>query len=1304
MPGAKIVGRVAIKIIPDTSEFKNEAKSELERAGRGLEVTAEVNLDTTGVKEQAKKIKEEVQSVLQDINLDINLDNEGSLKAAITRVRAELGKLGSIDLPIDINEASLNAALELLNEQLDHIRSIHIEVDESSQSSIRAAIARIDAELSGLRSVEIDVKVDEGELNALREMLTKDLRLELKLDYDDDASIQAAVEKINQELKAIDEVKLDVKLDRASLLKAKEDLKSLLEARAQVKLDVDRAEAQRVHDEIKALVDDVKISTKLDARAVRKTKRELEIAFTRMAELKAKITPEIDALAKAKVEREIDELQDKIDDLKAEIKPETSKAGTALVMAEMARLARSRIVNLYPKVSSTAAASALATLKALSGYRVLSSMFEKIGRSIRKLDKSVPMIGSMAAAIAGLSGWLLSAASNMFSLSSSLAQIGPTFALLPGLIGGFAVGLGVTIAAFSDFNKKVPEAKKALSGLQDVISNNFWDKAQKPIREFVTDLLPQFRSGVEKTATELGTFFGNFATDLKGKLGPSLGQMFKDLSDSINIASGGTKAFSAIIADLGKVGTSYLPRLAQWFVDISDRFANFLARKGESGIKQEVDEGIEALKDLGGVLKHVYGIFSAMNRAATAAGGSTLDTLNQKLKSIEKTMDSPGFQNDMTAVFMSAHEAMDNISGTSGPAFTAFLDRLVMLMTDVLPKAGLAIGTTFRAVFSGLADEGFMGGVTAIFDGLLAAVQILEPAMVPIAKALGALGEIVGAMLPAFAEVVKVAIIPLADAVVYLSPFVIELVKILSGGLRDAIIALTPFFEKLVPIIGDGLAAAADWLAEALPPIVDAFKDMAPIVGGVILAAFGALKEILPPLSDIFMSIYENVKPLVEKLMEAAKDVFPVVADSLKRIAEAAAPVIDTIMRIWKEALEPLIPMLADLIKDYLPKFVDAFKRIEEAIQPFLDALLAVVQFIMPVLVPVIKFLIELFLDSLLGAINGVALVLEGFVEVCKGVWDTLIGYFKFILGIFVGIFTGNFDLLKEGWNQLWTGVWEFVKGIWDMILGAVEFVLNVGIVGSIGKGMKAIWKLIKSGWKLVDDVFKGAWSAIRGGFDAFINAIVGFCRNMMSNAKGAISSGWTAVKRVFSDAYTAIKTAIPGFINDVVQFFKDLPGKITTALGKLGELLVQAGKDLVQGLINGMSGMLGAAVDFAKGLGGKIKSGFKSALGIKSPSRVFRGYGKNIVEGLIVGLDGQRHSLLSAVDRFSEVIAGTTIDGPTIGDPKFSGDVSSAIGGALAYGSGSGVKVLNYYAAAGSSINAEEDLFTAGNRARMGW
>lgn len=63
------------------------------------------------------------------------------------------------------------------------------------------------------------------------------------------------------------------------------------------------------------------------------------------------------------------------------------------------------------------------------------------------------------------------------------------------------------------------------------------------------------------------------------------------------------------------------------------------------------------------------------------------------------------------------------------------------------------------------------------------------------------------------------------------------------------------------------------------------------------------------------------------------------------------------------------------------------------------------------------------------------------------------------------------------------------------------------------------------------------------------------------------------------------------------------------------------AGADLINGLMNGVTSKLTAARDSIVAFGSSIKGWFTSTLGIKSPSRVFMGFGDNIAQGAALGV-----------------------------------------------------------------------------------
>ncbi|MEU2111516.1 hypothetical protein [Streptomyces sp. NPDC019507] len=1258
---ASIVGRIAVKVMPDTSGFKEDLKKKLEKIEHDITVTLRTKADISGARkdvlegvrainadnkktdtrkvrfytkldlagaagevaravreyqnkankhrvvfsatgrqvvQEAQRTRREAQAALSDLHLAVNLDDQGSVLAAVGKVKAALVALGETDIEVDLNEESLNAAAELFEERLDEIGSIELRVDKSSQSSVKSAIAALDRELERLAEVEIKVKLDRASLEEERRRLEKALRLELKVDPRSSNSVKAAIAQIDAELakrKEIDlSVKLDdkalkkarerlekhltldltvdkksmssveaalkqiedqlddlnreeikVKLDKRSLLTAQAQMKAILDAEVQAKVTADRASAQQAADDIQAQLDAIQVRPKLDEKHVAQTKRQLEAAFEQMRNLRAKITPELDALAKRQVERDIDDLQDKIDKLKSDIEPEVSRTGIAAVLAHMAILTRDRIVDLIPRVKLSAAAAAVATLKALSGARVLGELFDSLWDSIKNLDKAAPIIGTLATAVAGLGASGIAATSNLAALSASLASIAPTALLLPGLFGGMAVGLGVTIAAFKDFNKVVPEVKTALSGLQDAISTNFWAQAAEPIRAVVDDLLPKFTSGVKQTATELGGFFGSFATELGTSLGPVLDQMFTDLSDSIGNATKGTDTFASIIATLGKVGTSYLPALANWFVDIAEKFDGFLQRKGENGLKEMIDQGIQALKDLGSVLLNAGGILAGLARAATAAGGSTLGTLADGLERIHRVVDSKGFQTGLTQVFYAAHQAMQEIATISGPAVERFFKSFGGLLTSVLPQVGAIIGTALGAVADALAQPAVSDGIKSLFDGVQDAVEALAPAMAPLGQALGQIAALAGTLLSSLGPLVAAVLTPLSEA----------------------FIQLVPAVQPLVTLLGDAL-------------------------GGVIAA-----------LAPLLLTLVAAVTPLIEQLTAGLAPIIPLITEALAVMSAALAPIITLLVQILQAAITPLIPVVQSLAAEFLPKFSEAFAHVAEAVAPLLEILKNVVDFIMPILAPAIEWLASLLLDSLVDALEGVAKYFEATFDYVMAVWE-----------FFSDLFSGN-------WDELWGDVVRIGKAFWEQIKAAFQILINVGIVGAFGKGFKLLKSGWEAGWTAVKSFGTSLWASIRANFSAFMTAlretptaalrlIIQFFADTWKTISSAASEAWAAVKRIFSTK-----------VSETVTTVRELPGKVKAAFSDAGSILLSAGRAIISGLISGLKSKFGEVKSTLTGLTSKLKDWKGPA---PKDARLLYDAGQLIIKGLIKGLESQ--------------------------------------------------------------------------------
>lgn len=980
---------------------------------------------------------------------------------------------------------------------------------------------------------------------------------------------------------------------------------------------------------------------------------------------------EISSESLEKASKQLEDWRKDNSPLKVDVHIDMGHGSTRAVSTRLSVLSRPRIVDIIPKVNEGAAAAAASALAALSGLRVLDQTFDKFWEFFKNLDKSIPMIGTMALAVAGLSSTLLTTASNTFVLAQSLAQIGPLALTLPGIFGGFALGLGATIAVLKDFNNVLPSIGPMFSALQDTMSANFWGKFADPMRDLIDSLFPAFSAGMSAVSTQLGGFFAGLTGGLSESLAPLLGSMFDNLSSSINIATQATGPLAAIIATLGEVGAAYLPQFAQWFVDITTSFSEWLTKARETG---DLFDWIEIAKTnlaaLGSVLADTGGILAGIARAADEAGGSGLVQLADTLDRVHATVDSPAFQTGLITALKGAHEAMNAISQTAGPAFSYLLEQLAGTLGTVLPSAGRALGTALQAVFSALANPAVQSMVVTVFGALEDAITALVPAVGPLGALFAQLGNTIAVFVQAIGPLLSTALTTLSRVLAMILPALEPVVTLLAGALLAAIQAITPAIYALVPILTQ-----------------------------VVTQVFAALGPILPLIVEALAAI----------------------ATAFVQILAAVAPIIPPLLQLVTAILTPLLPLITTLAQMFGEVLSVAIGALVTALTPFIEMLVKVVEFIMPILVPAIEFLAGILADTLGSAITGVADLFQGMTDVVMGIWNTFS------------------SLLQGDWKGVWEGIKQVAQGIWELIKGAFKVLMNVGIFGvgkkvlgllkgawdGIWKAIKAVaielWNSLKGRWKtFLDDLksvgtnvlnsikkfFSGIWKDIKTaaavGWDLIRTVIINAFRplinalsNILRNLGSILKSGWNGVKSVAKAAWNGILSGIKAIFNKLPDNVQNVIRTVKNAFANAGSWLLDAGKKIIQGLIDGISGMFGSVKDKLGDLTSKLTDW-------KGPEQKDRKLltpaGKLVMKSFLIGLESEYDGIRRSLQGFTNDISGDILQSSiTTG---FSGSMSGSVNGALG-SNNAPAKTFNYYAAAGSSISAEEDLFAALNRGR---
>lgn len=224
--------------------------------------------------------------------------------------------------------------------------------------------------------------------------------------------------------------------------------------------------------------------------------------------------------------------------------------------------------------------------------------------------------------------------------------------------------------------------------------------------------------------------------------------------------------------------------------------------------------------------------------------------------------------------------------------------------------------------------------------------------------------------------------------------------------------------------------------------------------------------------------------------------------------------------------------------------------------------------------------------------------------------------------------------------------IWAFIQTIPALMLEGLKqtaFAVGFGIgliVGLIINLPGMVTNLLVSMWfKAVELTTAGA-NAVAAWFADMAARAVAFLAALPGRVWDLLTSLWARAITIVAQGTAATLKFFQELPGNAVAFLSQLPGKVQAIAGNAINWLRQAGIDAVQGLINGITSMVGKLANLVGDLAGKVSGGFKAALKIFSPSRVFRGFGENIVQGLVVGIGQQTGSAVKAVRNLAAGVA----------------------------------------------------------------
>ena len=499
--------------------------------------------------------------------------------------------------------------------------------------------------------------------------------------------------------------------------------------------------------------------------------------------------------------------------------------------------------------------------------------------------------------------------------------------------------------------------------------------------------------------------------------------------------------------------------------------------------------------------------------------------------------------------------------------------------------------------------------------------------------------------------------------------------SVFSGALDTIISTVTGWWENLKT----GFSAGMDTISSFISAGWDWIKE---IFSGALAAVVGFVVE-----------KFENIKENVNTAMTFVQDLISTAWDFIVAAVSAYVTVMsETILNIW-DGIKSGISTAMDFISNIISTVWEAIKS---TVSTVVNAIRSVI-------------------TTVFNAVKSfITTVFNGIKSFFSTVWNGIRNTVRTVVNAIRSTITSVFNAVRSTIQTVFNAVRSFITTVWNAIRSTISSVVN-SIRSTIRSVFNAIRSVISSVMNTIRSVISSIWNSIRSVISSVVNGIRNTVSNAFNAVRNAISrvTNWvgSAVRSAFNNARTGVMNAVNGIRNSVTNGFNNvmntvrrLPSRIWSALSKLWNDGISLGKNLIKGLINGIGSMAGTLWNAAQNIAKSAVNAIKGFFGIKSPSTVMRGFGHNIGEGLVLGLNDENRDVSNAMKSLSEQALGGmgTKDYVTAGvtaAEAFANGLSSVDPGTLApeVGTAAG-RVTRGYRATSPGAGGQQNI-TEGNR-----
>ena len=423
----------------------------------------------------------------------------------------------------------------------------------------------------------------------------------------------------------------------------------------------------------------------------------------------------------------------------------------------------------------------------------------------------------------------------------------------------------------------------------------------------------------------------------------------------------------------------------------------------------------------------------------------------------------------------------------------------------------------------------------------------------------------------------------------------------------------------------------------------ESLKRLGIVMTETNLEAFAMSRGITKNIKD--MTQAEKVQLRYAYIMSVTKNA----QGDFARTSESTANQVRMMKERFKELSaqigQKLIP-IANKLMGGLSKLLDWFNKLSPTTQNLILIFIGITAVVGPLLI---------ILGTLISALGAIAAALGVGIAVAAAVAAGI------VLAIMAIVAVGY--LIIKNWEtikQWFSSFWQFLQRIWDAIILKVVTTWQ-SIYNTVKNTLTSIWNFISPILNFIKNIFiivfggilllviyyfKTYYSVI----STVLRTLWNFISNIWNSIYNTISNVVKRLLNFFAPAFRWLygrgREIISGLINGIKAMAGPLVSGVASVSAKIGQFfkgaarwLWDTGRAIISGLIGGMASMAGAVYNKAQEIANGIKDRIKGALKIQSPSKVFYGFGENVVQGFINGINSSKMAAFEAMNAITPVV-----------------------------------------------------------------